>query len=78
MNQGLDFEGKAQALAYRPSMVYVHEDVRWEYKRLIRDLAHEDLPTEQEMNTLGADGWELAGVLSQPDKVFFYFKRLRK
>ena len=53
MNQGLDFEGKAQALAYRPSMAYVYEDVGWEYKRLTRDLAHEDLPTEQELNTLG-------------------------
>jgi len=50
----------------------------WKYTRLSRDLAHEGLPTEEEMNTLGAEGWELAGVVSQPDKAFFYLKRPRR
>ena len=43
-----------------------------------RDLAHEGLPTEEEMNTLGADGWELTGVVSRLDKAFFYLKRPRR
>jgi hypothetical protein len=30
------------------------------------------------MNTLGAEGWELVGVVSQPDRVHFYLKRFRE
>ena len=78
MNRGLSFVQKRQTSGYQPPMVYVYEDARWAYRRLDRDLAHEDLLTEEEMNTLGAEGWELAGVVSQPNKVCFYLKRLRK
>jgi hypothetical protein len=59
-------------------MVYVYEGTTWEYKRLSRDLVHEDPLSEEELNTLGANGWELAGLVSQPDKVLFYLKRPRK
>lgn len=58
-------------------MVYVYENARWEYKIISRSLAHEGLPTEEEMNALGTKGWELGGVASRPDEVHFYFKRLR-
>jgi hypothetical protein len=78
MIKELDVAEKPRAPGVQPPMVYVYEDTAWEYKRLCRDLAHEDLPTEEEMNTLGAKGWELAGVVSRADKVYFYLKRIRK
>src|SRR5215470_14288297 len=54
MNRGLSFVQKRQTSGYQPPMVYVYEDARWAYRRLDRDLAHEDLLTEEEMNILGA------------------------
>lgn len=78
MSKTLDFAEKPEVRGFRPSMVYVYEDTAWKYKRVSRDLVHEELPTEEEMNALGAEGWELAGVVNQSDKVHFYLKRLRK
>lgn len=40
----------------------------WEYK-ITSGL------TEEEMNKLGAQGWELAGTFSLSDRVNLYFKR---
>jgi hypothetical protein len=53
-------------------MVYVYENARVESKRLDRDLAHENPLTEEELNVLGAEGWELAGVISRSNKASFY------
>jgi hypothetical protein len=78
MSRRLNFAEKPELYGFRPPMVYVYEDATWEYKRLSRDLVHEQLPTDEEMNTLGREGWELAGVVSQLDLVHFYLKRLRK
>ena len=66
---------KPEARGFRPPMVYVYEDIAWEYKRLRRDLVQEELPIEEEMNALGAEGWELVGVVSHSNSVQFYFKR---
>jgi hypothetical protein len=30
------------------------------------------------LNTLGEEGWELAGVAQQPPLAYYYFKRLIK
>ena len=74
-----DVAEKPEVRGFRPPMVYVYEDASWEYKRLSRNLVREDPPTEEEMNSLGADGWELVGIVSQPDgEHFFYFKRQRR
>jgi hypothetical protein len=35
------------------------------------------LLTEPELNALGAEHWELAGVVSERHRVHFYFKRER-
>jgi hypothetical protein len=61
----------------QPPMVYVYEKQAWEYKVVVEKAAAEAMPSEQEMNALGESGWELAGVVPLPDKVHFYFKRLR-
>ena len=48
----------------------------WEYKHLTRPPDAPDLD-EGELNALGADGWELAGVVAGPQATHFYFKRER-
>lgn len=60
-----------------PPMVYVHKQDQWEYHQFVRDLkAGDEPPTDEELNEMGQEGWELAGVLAQNEKAFFYFKRL--
>jgi hypothetical protein len=48
----------------------------WEYKEVVREVAG-GLPSESELDALGAEGWELAGVVPAGDRVHFYFKRDR-
>jgi lipopolysaccharide export system protein LptC len=43
----------------------------WEYK-VTGPIA------EKDMNALGADGWELAGVSAYADNFAFYFKRRKR
>jgi hypothetical protein len=56
---------------------WVPMEPRWEYKEVERDLAEGTLPSEEELNALGAEHWELAGVVSEAGRVHFYFKRER-
>lgn len=56
---------------------WVPFEPRWEYKEVVRDLETETLLTEGELNALGAEHWELAGVASEECRVHFYFKRER-
>jgi hypothetical protein len=58
-------------------MVYVQQTSTWEYKQITRDLSSEQTPTVEELNALGKDGWELAGVVTNQSIAHFYFKRLR-
>jgi hypothetical protein len=51
--------------------VYVYEKQRWEYRVITRAM------TEGELNTLGAEGWELVGLLTLPATTQLYFKRVR-
>ena len=57
-------------------MIYVQKRTQWEYKQLVRNLGKESAPTADELNTLGQEGWELAGVTTDAPFVYFYFKRL--
>jgi hypothetical protein len=52
----------------------VRVDPRWEYRELVRD-AGGGLPSEAELNLLGAEHWELVGVAPAGTRVHFYFKR---
>ena len=56
---------------------WVPIEPRWEYKELVRQASTEGLPGEAELNRLGADHWELAGVVREGEQVHFYFKRER-
>jgi hypothetical protein len=59
-----------------PPTPVVYERGQWEYNVVERKLA-EGLPTADELNALGKQGWELTGVVSIADAVQFYFKRIR-
>jgi hypothetical protein len=56
-------------------MVYVRDKSVWQYKLLSRALP--EAPSEDELNTLGKDGWELAAVLTSGGVAYFYFKRIK-
>ncbi len=66
----------SQRAPIQPPMVYVPPV--WEYKHLTRKLGADALPGEEELNTLGNDGWELAAVIPEANQVHLYFKRQRE
>ena len=61
----------------KPPMVYVTEKTVWEYKQVVRNLADSKIPTEDELNALGKDGWELVTVLANAGHLLLYFKRVK-
>ena len=50
---------------------------RWEYKEIVRNITT-GLMSEAELNALGAEHWDLAGIASAGAQVHFYFKRERR
>ena len=60
-----------------PPIVYVNEKNIWEYKQLVRNLSTENAPTEDELNKLGKEGWELVGVVNDSRMTYLYFKRVK-
>ena len=61
----------------QPPTVYAHEEAGWELPcRQQACRARTDV-SEDELNTLGTEGWELVGVVPPSGKVQFYFKRVR-
>jgi len=58
-------------------MVYVAEKTVWEYKQIQRDLSEGTMPTEDELNEFGKDGWELVSILNHTGFLFLYFKRVK-
>lgn len=57
--------------------VHLKDEVIWQYRLVTRNLAKQDAPSEDELNALGADGWEMAGLFSDSPLLYLYFKRLR-
>jgi hypothetical protein len=57
---------------------WVPYEPRWEYRDVVRDLESEGLLREADLNALGADYWELAGVAQEGRLVHFYFKREKR
>jgi hypothetical protein len=76
INRGLGFAAGQEMGQIAPPIVYVREDVRWEYKTVEHDLSAGPAIGEAELNALGAEGWEMAGVFAHGNRVSFYFKRL--
>jgi hypothetical protein len=48
----------------------------WAYRHVQRPLAELAALADAELDALGADGWELAGVTSDEKVAHFFFKRL--
>jgi hypothetical protein len=65
-----------QPARVQPPAIVVYEKQRWEYKVISKDPADAQL-TENDLNALGNDGWELTGVVPLPHAVQFYLKRVR-
>ena len=59
----------------RPPMIYVEQQLKWEYKQIIRNLESEKPLDEAELNALGEEGWEMSGVAQHPPITYYYFKR---
>lgn len=59
-----------------PPTVYVTP--AWEYRHLSRDMSTDGPLTEDELNALGAEGWELTATLPAGTVIHFYFKRARE
>jgi len=72
------FPNRPQVETVRPPMVYVKEKLGWEYKHLTRQLNEEALLSEPQLNVLGGEGWELAGVFADSTTAHYYFKRVRE
>lgn len=76
MNQRFSFPPGSERGPITP-MVYVKEKTVWEYKLLSRNLSKEEAPSEEELNRLGKEAWELAGAFTDSPFVHFHFKRLK-
>lgn len=59
----------------RVQVPLVYAEPRWEYRDLARTLPEQGLPSADELNALGADGWELAATVSDGRTVHYYLKR---
>ena len=58
-------------------VVYIQEKQVWEYKVVQRE-AEEHIPVDEaELNTWGADGWELVGIMPHGATTVYIFKRLK-
>ena len=56
-----------------PPLVWV--EPRWEYRVVVRHVSDEGPLSEAEFNGLGAEHWELTGVMPIGMFVHYYFKR---
>jgi hypothetical protein len=56
-------------------MIYIEKRLKWEYKQIVSDTESQRPLDETELNALGEDGWEMAGVAQQPPLTYYYFKR---
>jgi hypothetical protein len=61
----------------RVELPMVPMEPRWEYREVVRG-AGAGLMSTEELDALGMDHWELAGVVPAGDGVHFYFKRERR
>lgn len=67
--------GPAEFVSYTTSKAF-HYSRRWEYRRVDRT-GSAQLLTEDQLNSLGAEGWELSGVVSDFAGTHYFMKRRR-
>lgn len=64
------------AIPHMP-MVFEEEDITVEYKHVKRNLQTRKPLSEEELNKLGAERWDLVTVFPYQFVLHYYFKRLR-
>lgn len=57
----------------QPPYVFVQQE--WSYREVVRNLDETGAMTEADLNALGVEGWELAGILQDGRNVRYYLKR---
>jgi len=62
--------------AAQPPTVFVYEKMTWQYKVITKGAGENPL-TEDELNALGKDGWELVAAIPHATRTEFYLKRSR-
>ncbi|HBY93251.1 MAG: hypothetical protein M5U01_42620 [Ardenticatenaceae bacterium] len=65
-----------QSESMQVPIIYVKDGPVWEYMRLIRRLSQANIPDENELNTLGTSGWELAAIFADTPFMYLDFRRL--
>lgn len=69
--------GRYEAPTHIP-MVYVTEAVTWEYKQITVEISDDEAISEEVLNELGREGWELTAVCPLKLVAHFYFKRIKQ
>jgi hypothetical protein len=70
------FPVKSEVQDIKAPMVYVQEEIAWQYKHLTIDLRQDPMPDEKLLDEPGAEGWELASMIVHDQILHIYFKRL--
>lgn len=76
MNRTLQSPERPEFEPAQPPMIYIRKPPKWEYKVATHQLPPGSHADENELNELGQDGWELAGIVHENSYTHFYFKRL--
>ncbi len=56
-------------------MVYLKERIVWQYRQVVRDLTLDDALSDEELDEIGAEGWELVSVVVYDGHMYWHFKR---
>jgi len=57
-------------------VIYVRDARTIIYKIIARDVDAEAAPTEAELNALGAEGWQIAGITTLGNQLTLYLQKL--
>jgi hypothetical protein len=64
----------APSIPLEPPLVWV--EPRWEYHHIVRHTDTDEPLSEAELNALGAEHWELTGIVPLGEALHYYFKRV--
>ena len=59
----------------QPPRLFIRKEPTFKYMVMQRDLADEEPAAEEELNELGAKGWELIAVVPVKEKLLYYLKQ---
>ncbi len=68
------FSEEDPGLQTSKSNLITNENAAWEYQLIVRDLELDNAPGEDELNPLGAEGWELIDLFVHANMLYCYFK----